>query len=490
MTVIDVVLPTLAVVLSWLCVGAVLAGCGYLARRLALRLLSGSSAGGLSRADLWIGLATLVAYLQVWNLFFSVSWVSWVAPVALGLAGLTLGVRRLRRVRVGSRSIGVVALTCLGILWLANRALAVAGDYDLGLYHFGAIGYALKYPTLPGLGNVEERLSAGDAHLLFVAFLQHGPWARAGFHLADGLLVAMLFVDLSSRFVLRPALRWPASFTGRMALLLVPATIVVVGIRPTHRLSSPNLDLAAFVLVAVGALYLAECVEQDFQPTAIVTATASLALASVTRPLYWLPTLFAVGLIGFAVARERSRTRRALPALTLACTLPGALLIGWMGRQAILSGYPLFPLTIAGLHVDWRVPASVVHDQNRWDHAWARLPGIEPQIVLGSWHWLSVWWLAKRARDPDVVAPLLLLACLVPSLWGRSPMRSAQSARHRCSPFSSRPWPRSSSGSSSLLIPASPSLRSGSCRSRSLPGRFRPHPAGRPGACSSGPWLR
>ena len=420
MTVIDVVLPTLAVLLSWAIVGAMLAGCGLLTRQATLSLFSRSPAGGLARADLWIGLAAVVAYLQVWNLFLSISWHAWIAPLAAGLAGLSVAVRRFPRVRAGRLSVGVISLTGLGILWLANQALAAAEDYDLGLYHLGMIGYALKYATLPGLGNLQGRLAAGDAHPLFVAFLDHGPWAKAGLHLASGLLVAMLFVDLGSRFALRTATRRPPSFTGRMALLLVPATVTLVGIRPTHRLSSPNLDLAAFVLVVVGALYLAECVERDFPPAAALTATSSFALASVTRPLYWLPTVFAAGLIVVAAGREREKTRlRIVRSAALSCTLPGVLLIGWMGRQAILSGYPLLPATIGALPTDWRVPASVIRAQNRGDDAWARWPGIDPQVVLSSWHWLTAWWLAKRARDPDIVAPLILLACLVPSLVGR-----------------------------------------------------------------------
>jgi hypothetical protein len=282
---------------------------------------------------------------------------------------------------------------------------------------------------VPGLGNLQGRLSAGDAHLLFAAFLQHGPWAKAGFQLVNGLLVAMLFVDLASRLPLRRAMPWTPSFTGRMALLLVPATVAVAGIRPTHRLSSPNLDLAAFVLVAVGALYLAECVERGFQPTAILASTSSFAVASVTRPLYWLPTAFAAGLILVAARRNRDRAApRLLRSVALSGMLPGVLLGGWLARQAILCGYPLLPLTIGALPVDWRVPLSVIRDQNRGDDAWARWPGIDPNVVLGSWHWLTAWWLHRRARDPDIVFPLILLACLFPSF---GPLPSADAERRR-----------------------------------------------------------
>ena len=101
-----------------------------------------------------------------------------------------------------------------------------------------------------------------------------------------------------------------------------------------------------------------------------------------------------------------------------------------MARQTILSGYPLFPTTSFRLGLDWRVPLAVVSTQNDWDHAWARWPGNAPSVVLGSWHWLRVFWLQHTAENPDVALPLLLLAVLPPALllaW----RNSGRSARTR-----------------------------------------------------------
>jgi hypothetical protein len=423
-----VALPTLAVVGTWIWVGGMLAGCGYLTRRALLHRLSDSPADGLRVGDMWAGLAVLIAYLQIWSLLRNVGWIAWVAPAAAGLAGTALGARRLGSLRGRRPALGVLALAGLGTLWLANQALAAARDYDLGLYHLGAVEYASRYATIPGLANLQPRFGAGDAHLLFVSFLGRGPWGGAAPHLANGLLVSMLFADVASRFAFRREAPRPASFTRRMALLLVPASIAVAGASTGYRLSSPNLDLAAFVLVAVGALYLAESVEHGFLPAAALTSTAAFALAAATRPFYWLLTLIAAGLFGFAAKRGPAQgPSRLLRAVALINVLPGGLLLGWLARQAILSGYPFFPSTVGGLPVNWRIPASVVHDQNRWTGAWARWPGKSPGQILGSWHWLG-HWLHARARDIDVIAPLMLLAAFVPSLLTRDHERAARRA--------------------------------------------------------------
>ena len=184
------------------------------------------------------------------------------------------------------------------------------------------------------------------------------------------------------------------------------------------------------MIVAVGLLYLAESVELGFKPAAVLASTGSLAAAATTRPLYWLAAVFAAGTVYFGLTRRGAALhRRARRAAGLVCVLPAVLLVASAVRQSVLSGYPFFPLTFPALPVGWRVPASVVQDQTRWDFAWARSPGILPSIVLSSWHWLTAVWLHSRERDLDVVAPLALLASLVPSFAARGGPGGARKKR-------------------------------------------------------------
>ena len=167
----DIVPPTLAVVVSWIVLGALIAGVGHAMRRVLLRVGVGQAVDTFRPADLWIGLAALVAYLQLWNLVAAVSWKATIVPVVtglvgLGLVGLGLGARRLRGFKSLSLSWPIVAGVVVAVLWLANRSLAAAFYYDLGLYHFAAIDYASQFAAIPGLGNLHGRLGAGNGHLL------------------------------------------------------------------------------------------------------------------------------------------------------------------------------------------------------------------------------------------------------------------------------------------------------------------------------------
>lgn len=423
------VVPTLAVAVTWVALGALVAGCGYAARRSVSSLVAGHPPVTLGRADLWIGFAVVLVFLQAWSLLGGISWAASIPPLAVGLVGLAWNGRPQRIPTLPRRSLWIGSATAIAVLWLANKALGKPSDYDFGLYHLSVVNYASAYAAIPGLGNLHERLGAGDAHFLFVALLGRGPWSTAGFQLANGLLVSMLAVDIASRFVTAANPRTPASFTHRMALLLVPATILTVGIGTSYRLSSPNIDLATFVLVAAGGLYLAECVERGFDATPVLAATGALAAAAATRPLYWIPTATAVVVIA-VVGRAGPSRSWPIRAAALAGALPAALAVGWMARQAVLTGYPLFPVTIGGLPVDWRMPSNAVHELNRTVGAWARWPGRPPDQVLASWHWLG-FWLRKRVHDLDLAAALVLLTALVPALAAASPADVRQRGRRR-----------------------------------------------------------
>ena len=418
----DGVLPTLLVVVSWLALASMIAGCGYVARRSLLRLLSGESPRTLHRADLWIGVAALLGFLQIWSVFGAISWEAWLPPTIVGFAGFMAGLAAWRatglRRCLTVRTAGVIASTVVGILWLANRALGAPTNYDLGLYHLGIVEYASRWGTIEGLGNLDERLAAGDAHLLLTALLGAGPWSTSGLHLANGLLVAMLFVDIGSRCVAPPAFR-PESFTRRTALLLVPATLVAVGLNTGFRLSSPDIDVAAFVLVAVGAMYLTECANRPVEALPVLASTASLAAAASTRPLYWLTTMIAVALVVGTRPSSATDRRQIWRLAGVAAIFPLVLSLGWMIRQALLSGYPLFPLTIGGLPVDWRMPVAEVHEMSRAVESWARRPARPPEEVLASWAWVGHWFRA-RLTDIDIVAPLVLLATVPTALACRS----------------------------------------------------------------------
>ena len=99
----SVVLPTLAIVGSWLLFALALLGIGYLTRLVLFRAFARGhqlwKAEHPKTADLWLGLAAVILYLLLWNDVAPVDWTAWSAPAAVAVAGLIVGAPRLRMLR-------------------------------------------------------------------------------------------------------------------------------------------------------------------------------------------------------------------------------------------------------------------------------------------------------------------------------------------------------------------------------------------------------
>ena len=70
--------------------------------------------------------------------------------------------------------------------------------------------------------------------------------------------------------------------------------------------------------------------------------------------------------------------------------LAAVLLATWMGREIVLSGYPLFPSTALAMPVAWRMPVKGILEFQGEILRWARDPdpGSDPKKVIKTWRWL------------------------------------------------------------------------------------------------------
>jgi hypothetical protein len=80
-----------------------------------------------------------------------------------------------------------------------------------------------------------------------------------------------------------------------------------------------------------------------------------------------------------------------------------------MARGIVLSGYPLYPQSLGGAPVEWRVPSEAVDYERLRTTAWARAPGKDYEQVLADWSWFRPW-LERYAHAPQLLHYPLYLA--------------------------------------------------------------------------------
>jgi hypothetical protein len=393
-----------AVWVGWLLFGGAFVGLGCVVLRVST---DPTSKWGISTA-FWSGFSVTISILQVSNLFSGIGLRTTMALVGLGLGCLCLHFSRLFSIDLRKLSGWKIFLLLLALVWLSNRALQAPLLEDSGIYHFSSIQWANRLPLPPGLGNLHGRLAFNQSYFLFVAFLNSFPVVGFGHNLANSLLLAAAILTPCEK-----SLRYqPRELFGLLNRLLIPFTLFFCAM--CHRsnppfISSPTPDGAVFaveiVLIALLLEFLARYRITEVDTNSTLVAIVCLAAVAITLKLSTL--LFAGTIVVSAVTvAVRFRIRRWTTMLALA--FAAFVILFWVMRAVIASGYLIYPIPSTGLPVDWKIPEHLVVDEVNSIGAWARLPYHPWREVIGSWNWIPAWFLRITDR-PDTIAVLGLI---------------------------------------------------------------------------------
>ncbi len=370
----------------------------------------------------WIGWCGSILVLQIVNFFVPIdrfsSGVFFLAGVAFCVTSL---VRNPPRVLFGARTLAFAGVLAVLTVWAASWAMLPPVNYDSGLYHFNTIRWLNEYPLVPGLGNLHGRFAFNQSFFTYAASLNFYPLFPHGHNVANSFLLLLLFAECLYALVVRPGGE-QGDKGGPSALLLVPLCMlpVLVFIAVANSLSSPTPDIAVAVLSLAlfysfarhVALRTSDAATSSLPVILILSATA------VTIKLSLLVYASAVSLLSIILVwnaltkkgRSEGFRRHVL------YLFPCLILAVWVVKGLILSGYPAYPVPVARLPVDWSVPVEKAANDLAWVKSWARMPGLPPEKVLGSWDWLGPWLDTIGKQTVTVVYPCA--AAVVAALLG------------------------------------------------------------------------
>jgi hypothetical protein len=405
-------LIVLSILLTWLFCAAVCIGIGSLLLR-ALRLRTDQNAGLPLVDSFWTGLAIITAVLQLYHFFRPIDLVAVSLLLGLGLAGWlwnrTLLLRYWRESREWRTAAVLLHVAAAAII--AFRCAAPGEHYDTGLYGAQAVRWFITYPLVSGLANLLNQLGFNSSVFLCIAALDHGPWAGLAHHLFDGFLLAALFASIipAALRVFRGESVSPIDWF--FTLLFVPATIWSV----TSKIVGTNTDLptSGVCLVAAATLFRALGTDSpqagtdssDRRPTSLFVAMALFSLAVtfkissvVFALLGWTVAVLKFWLLSHPAPAIRKR-------LVWAVILSAAIVLPWIGRGLVLSGYPFFPSTALPFPMDWRVPAFETQMQADFARSFARVPDLTYEYAHG-WNWLRPWFRELAREREGFLIPL------------------------------------------------------------------------------------
>ncbi len=339
-----------------------------------------------------LGLCGITAIACFFSLFINLGWL---AQSIFFMVGLFLAWRIWKRHAFPSwRNITVpgllAALALLIFLTILENGTHSAVNPDTGIYHAQAIRWIETYPAVFGLGNLHSRFAYNSSWLVLNAFFSFSFLGLRSFHVLPGafLLAAMLYFLEGPRQILAGRITLPNVFK----LAVIPLVFYTIG----SEIPSPGTDLPADVLMwVVFALSLDWLEAQATEPVQGMDVNAILAfIFAFLLITVKLSAVMILLLAAFIFIRQFQLNKKIALKLLI---LPAIILLPWLARNLILSGYWIYPFPlVAGLSPawDWKIPLDYVVNEERVITAWARIPRADASFVLGLplQSWMGEWF--------------------------------------------------------------------------------------------------
>jgi hypothetical protein len=407
---------TTAVFATYLLIASVMIGLGLAVRR-AFGLRDVQLADLL--ASFWMGLASTLSFLTLWNFALPVASAATVLVLGAGLASMCMMRARIGRALRSARLPRwmVFGLALLG-LWIANVALGPMRNWDTSLYHMQGVEWAKQHAAVPGLANLFGPLGFNNSTFLYDALLDAGPWRGRAWHVANGV---MLWVFAAQALCGTVRIATDGARVGPMhvvALALLPLATAAIerGSATDFSTAVPGGFLLAVAFqrcVRASALSSWSDGQRAFELVSAVVLAASAVAAKLSNAVFAAALVLVAGVALLrSTAQDNAWRRRALLWTCGALALIGG---GFAARGVVLSGYPLFPSRVLAAPVEWRAPDE--HARAEYDfvgHS-ARATADDPEIVSGARSGWQAWsgpWLASLGHDPFTVAVPLGVAVI------------------------------------------------------------------------------
>lgn len=362
---------------------------------------------------LLVGLVCFGTLAAGLSLFLDLSWLAALILLAVALILTALVRPSLRldlRLPKGLWLSAVVFL--VAALVVLENGTHRPSNPDTNLYHAQTIRWIESYPAVPGLGNLNARLALNSDWLVLNAATSFAFLGLRSLHLLAGLLFLVVLLYFVGG--LQGLARRRFNVSNWMKVLLLPLSLRVLD----GEISSPGTDLPVVLLIWIVAALSVELLEGSSSPADPAGPASASSLQrvvlgilpafAVTLKLSALPLLLlTAGIFLVLIARRRPAAAWTLAGL---CAL---ILLPWIARSMVLSGYVVFPYSRLDLFsFDWKMPASYVDEFRNGVIGFARLPDRNwtQAVSLPLQAWLPAWF----DRQSLVQRPLIVGAFLSP----------------------------------------------------------------------------
>jgi len=292
----------------------------------------------------YTGCIFLIPYLQVWHLFFPVNINTWVIPSVLGMSGLGVYCyyNKIKYNPDKNIVIGFVFFIILS-LYFTLQSFYDKFTYDALTYYIQTIRWYKQEAIIPGHANLFLYFGLNQSWFLMGAFFDSLPDGFRGLYITNAVFLSIASFFHASRMI--------DSFQRKQYNMMVFSLLALFLLLKTlpNQINIPATDIAILIITLEIFTHIARMI--FFRRITISTFIYMFSLCMIGMSIKLSMIGLCAGLCVFALWKWNIFNVIRKNRVTLCFSL--SILLIWMLRGVIISGYPLYPFPGIRLPVDW-----------------------------------------------------------------------------------------------------------------------------------------
>ena len=355
-------------------------------------------------ASCWLGWSFIIVFLSFYHLFLPINKTISIILLILGFIFFMKSNIKLKDIYLKHK------ITLIFFIFIvAFLAIQVPFCYDMGFYHLNTIRWLNEYSIVPGIGNLHFRLGFNQLFFVWPAVLNFHPYFNDyAFHISNSFLFALIGFQLLCN---------KKTFSKLLFALMVFMPV------PFFWISSCSPDIASFTLQLCIFYFFTSFVRDKEKSKYSVSYTSLVAIiACISAFIKLNNALFALGLglsawifHKFSINNDTVKSDCCLWKRVIIFII--FIILIWITRGYLSTGYPLFPSNIGKINFDWTLPDELTYYVTKCIKNFAKLGYYDfNSPLLNGLKWVPNWFyylLQNPFGQISVYLILLSLYCFI-----------------------------------------------------------------------------
>lgn len=293
--------------------------------------------------------------------------------------------------------VGLLVVICISV----NDPLT---PNDTGGYHAQAVRWLTNFGVVPGLGNIHARLAFNNHLFVFASFFD-AFWMTQNVHLLINGLIFIFGGLVFFKELVHLKEADSLSFTNYLGLSIA---IPLLFFEPRY-LNTLYVEFSATILT----LYTFQQFCTDNASSCHIILLSALTGLLITFKASMLPIILLLLPLIYQSEKEGAFSLKRSFLLLAPFTI---VIIPFIARNILISGYPLFPMPFVDLYwidFDWMLPKDkvdyMIHDLQAWGRTIGKHPDWKSFSDM-SLEWIPFWFEINSSRYPRI---LFFLGCSI-----------------------------------------------------------------------------